>query len=891
MRLFLHPRPGRPYLSVEGRLEGRWVGELERTWLALCDASGSPLTVDATEVVAADRDGLDLLQRMTRRHTTVKGFDRFRGKLIRDVPRKTRDYLVTFRLRTVMRFVLVLFAVAAQGAVVPGRYIVELTTDSVVENAAKQSRRAHVQDAAALTHRAKVRAEHQTMRARIASRGTVLDSTDTVANTLLVEIPASSVAEIAAMPGVRRVIPVRTVHMILDHAVVVNKVVEAWNQVGIDGAGLGVKIAIIDSGIDSTHAGFQDATVPVPAGFPKVGAASDSAYVNHKIIVARSYVSLLPSRDPDSSVRDRVGHGTALAMVAAGARNSGPLASIAGIAPKASLGNYKVFGTPGYNDNSTNDAILKAIDDAVADGMDIINLSLGDDFAPRLRDDPMVQAVERATSAGVIVVAAAGNNGPGWYRISSPATAPSAIAVGASRNERAFGAGVEAAGIASLVAVPGSASGGASAVSGPLADVAGIDNTGLACSSLPSGSLSGKVAIILRGQCTFETKLNLAQRAGAVAAIVYAAPDSPDAIGMSVGAASLPAEMVSYPDGMTLRQALLTKGSLSCTLRFTLSALAVDSNRLAEFSAYGPNVDAGIKPDLAAVGSDVYVATQKLDPNGDMYDASGYIVVDGTSFSSPLVAGAAALLKAARPGLTVAQYRSLLINSAATLGNATVQQTGAGVLDAGAALRSTVAAYPTALGFGAGGATAQLSRALTLTNTGTAAETYTIQATPRSESSAPAPALNSVQLAPGASLELPVEWRADNLTAGGHEGYLRIVAATTGAEARVPYWYGVTSGVPSEVSIIDVTGSGRRNSALRDAVLFRVLDAAGLPVANADVHVTAVSGGGAAQPAVSYDSEVPGLYSLTVRLGPLAGANVFRIRAGDAVQDVSITAQ
>src|SRR6185436_9852942 len=124
-----------------------------------------------------------------------------------------------------------------------------------------------------------------------------------------------------------------------------------------------------------------------------------------------SYVNLLARRDADQSARDRVGHGTALAVVAAGTRATGPLATIQGVAPRAYVGSYKVFGSPGVNDGATDDAILKAIDDAVADGMDIINMSLGDDLAPRLEHDPDVEAVERATKAGVIIVVAAGNNG------------------------------------------------------------------------------------------------------------------------------------------------------------------------------------------------------------------------------------------------------------------------------------------------------------------------------------------------------------------------------------------------------------------------------------------------------------------------------------------------
>ena len=184
----------------------------------------------------------------------------------------------------------------------------------------------------------------------------------------------------------------RTVKMLLDRAVMQHKVVEAWSQIGEDRAGAGVKIAIIDSGIAAGHAAFQGSGLTAPDTYPRGYNASDLSYTSGKIIAARSYVGLLRYRDPDSSVRDRIGHGTALAMIAAGGRAAGPLATISGIAPKAYLGVYKVFGTPGYNDDSNDAAIIKAIDDAVSDGMDIINLSLGSDLAPRLADDLEVQA-------------------------------------------------------------------------------------------------------------------------------------------------------------------------------------------------------------------------------------------------------------------------------------------------------------------------------------------------------------------------------------------------------------------------------------------------------------------------------------------------------------------
>src|SRR6185295_5865797 len=108
---------------------------------------------------------------------------------------------------------------------------------------------------------------------------------------------------------------------------------------------------------------------------------------------------------------------------------------------------------------------------------------------------------------------------------------------------------------------------------------------------------------------------------------------------------------------------------------------------MASFSSRGPNVDLAIKPDVVAVGNNLYLATQKTNPFGALYDASGYLANGpGTSLSSPLVAGAAAVVKSARPGLTAAQYRSLVVNSAAALSAANgsalpVQSTGAGLLN------------------------------------------------------------------------------------------------------------------------------------------------------------------------------------------------------------------
>src|SRR5581483_665850 len=114
-----------------------------------------------------------------------------------------------------------------------------------------------------------------------------------------------------------------------------------------------IKIAIIDTGIDINHPMFQDGSLTFPAGYPKFTSptplcnASDQRFTNTKVIVARNYVPLLSNPDQNCDAEDRDGHGTFTAAIAGGRRATAPLASIAGAAPKAYLGSYKVFGTPG----------------------------------------------------------------------------------------------------------------------------------------------------------------------------------------------------------------------------------------------------------------------------------------------------------------------------------------------------------------------------------------------------------------------------------------------------------------------------------------------------------------------------------------------------------------
>ncbi len=320
-----------------------------------------------------------------------------------------------------------------------------------------------VQSRAALTgseaqaHMAKVRGAQRSVIAELGRRKVrVTSSSQLLVNAVFVRVAPEEAAALQAIPGVKWMQYLPPAKPLLNTALDLVGVPSAWTAIGSNSnAGAGIRIGIIDTGIDQNHPGFQDSSLKPPSGFP----AGDTGYTNNKVIVARSYVSLLNDPDPtystpdDFSPRDRQGHGTAIAMIAAGVQNNGPLAAITGVAPKAFLGNYKVFGSPGVNEYTLFPAWNQALTDAVNDGMDIVTLSLGEgdpaivgplDTGASVCGDAICdvrsQAVESATKLGLLVVAAAGNGGdigakfPTQNSLNTPGVAPDALTVGASTN-------------------------------------------------------------------------------------------------------------------------------------------------------------------------------------------------------------------------------------------------------------------------------------------------------------------------------------------------------------------------------------------------------------------------------------------------------------------------
>jgi subtilisin family serine protease len=200
--------------------------------------------------------------------------------------------------------------------------------------------------------------------------------------------------------------------------------------------GQGMKIGIIDDGVDQAHQYFNPAGFSYPAGFPK----GNTEYTTPKVIVARAFPSpsstwMNQDKPFDPKLSD---HATHVAGIAAGDEDT-PTdipdnAHISGIAPKAYIGNYKVYTVPsGLGLDGNAPEVAKGIDRAVADGMNVINLSIGEpEVAPQR--DIVVTAIDNAAAAGVVPVVAAGNDfgAAGFGSVGSPGNAPAAITVGAS---------------------------------------------------------------------------------------------------------------------------------------------------------------------------------------------------------------------------------------------------------------------------------------------------------------------------------------------------------------------------------------------------------------------------------------------------------------------------
>jgi uncharacterized protein (TIGR03437 family) len=736
---------------------------------------------------------------------------------------------------------------------------------------------------AMVEHRARLRSHREAVHDRLRQLGFVKDAeTDVVLHTLMGRMPEENIEAANAIPGVRQVRPVREYRRLLDAAVPLIGASAGWMVLGgEDKAGLGVKIGIIDTGIDINNPMLQDNRLAIPAGYPK----GEKAFTNSKVIVARNYVAMQGDPTDTPTAMDRDGHGTFVAALAAGRRAIGPWAEITGVAPAAQLGNYRVTGSPltASAGSPTDAAIIAAFNDAVADGMNVINLSYGGGPSDLPSDSPIDQAVAGAVKAGVVMAMAAGNDGaacgpPCYVTISSPGDSPEAVTAGASTNSRILanpatvtGATPVPDGLQRIPAVPYALQSTAAAL-GPATVYRPTGSNSTACRSLTSpADVKGKIVLVQRtGSCTRPQQIRNLATAGALAVFIYQDTDTnppvpgfyhgdPDA-GAPLDAVPppLPAFVLWMKDGQALAAYTGVTNQAQATIAPGTQRFPYDADQMAAFSSRGPNTDMELKPDLVAPGTWVYSAYQTNDALGGFYSPAGFGEGDGTSFSAPITAGAAALVRQARPNWTPAQIKSALANSAAVVVNegaqsAPILATGAGRLDVGRALAASAAFDPVGLSFGLWlmGDPVKHTRKLTITNLAAVAESFSISVKTRTEMpgasiSVDVPQTQPVQ--PGGSATVQVTFQGPPSVKGraSTDGRLTIHANNSGTDYTVPYW-GAVVDASQEDSLWMLRGNGQVGSVstvLAKPLAVLVMDADWAGIAGVPVHFEIADGGG-----------------------------------------------
>ena len=536
-------------------------------------------------------------------------------------------------------------------------------------------------------------------------------------NGISLEMPGRIASRIRSLPEVLAIVPNRKYNRFLTTSNDLMSAPVAWQLIGGPSlAGQGIKIGIIDTGIDNTHIIFNDEGYEIPDGFP----LGDMNFTNNKIIVARVFTKNGDSIE-NSTPRDRNGHGTHVASCAAGNLNTlSPLGLISGVAPNAYLGNYKVF----TSDFTTLEQIIGALEACVEDDMDVVNLSLGSESYINTLLDPEALAIKNAIKAGVVVVAAAGNSGAP-ETIGAPGQIPEVITVGSLTNSHnsEFSADVSIA-MMNVYADGREILSEEEVVLAPDLDYFsrpflgrfelvdadnyddrsfGGDRDGLVCESLHGGYVDNKWVMVQRGICTFTTKINYVQEIGGWGALIYNnsdAEEGPDELLLKPSApgTQIPSYFSSHNTGLLIKDAIANSSIVEVEFY-----PAVPKEReqtpfgLSSFSSLGPSLGYSVKPEIVAIGEGSYAATQNDFPGEFPYsffettafDLSGFSFSNGTSFSSPRVAGAAALIKQMNPSWKPEDIKSAIVISAErplNIASMSGMERGGGHIDTGKAM-------------------------------------------------------------------------------------------------------------------------------------------------------------------------------------------------------------
>jgi subtilisin family serine protease len=571
----------------------------------------------------------------------------------------------------------------------PHRYLVQMRAPA----SARSGR-----DAAALRA-----SQADAIRAVEARGGVVLNRFSLLLNGFSAQMTALDAAVIRRFPGVERVQPSVIVTPGLTTSVPFIGAPKVWNQ--LSARGQGVTVAVIDSGVDYTHADFggagtvgayeaNDPTKVEPGSFPTAKVIGGWDFVGDQGYDPQDPANDTPSPDPDplDYVANGGDHGTHVAGICCGAGVEGSVGR--GVAPKAKILAYKIFDVAGTPDDIVIQAMERAADPNgdgdTEDHADVINMSLGADYSFTPIDNAAVRA---ATQAGIVVVMSAGNagnqpNGGPAYVAGAPGNAPAGIGVAASIDQ--FTASTLDADPA--IDWPDTGSIAPQDWAGSLdADLTGdvVDARAFAtiadpdgapaasdqilCAAAPSGSpFAGKIVLVYKGpfadgDCLVDDKVLHAQQAGANGVIIwdgFGGLPTQYSVGTSAASVTIPAVDLSGADSEALAAAISPDApasyndeTVSVTLHPDPSVIPGFEDRMTDFTSEGPSrVNNLLKPDISAPG---FAITSAWAGTGD-----GNATFDGTSMAAPHVAGAAALLVQLHPEWGPNQVKAALMNHA-----------------------------------------------------------------------------------------------------------------------------------------------------------------------------------------------------------------------------------
>lgn len=646
------------------------------------------------------------------------------------------------------------------------RYIIVLKEPTSAQPASKGA----LPNRKSKQYRSMVATQQQQFRQRIQQAFPTLSVNrqfDTLLNGLEVSVDKQHIAALSALPSVKKVYPVKMRYAHLDTSHQVIKSVEAWSSLGSQAdAGRGVKIAIIDSGIQPSNPMFADTGFDAPdltqntwlQNNPDYCRAEDGdpSFCNNKVIIARVFEpsedeALLSSQATNLSPLDDNRHGTHVAGIAAGnpidVNFEGVDVSISGVAPGAYLMVYKALFDYGGIVRGSDAMLLEALEHAIKDGADVINNSWGSLQNEDPEDSVFAQVFKVAEDMGVVIINSAGNNSSfGDNAINCPGCIESGITVANSAHGRIFGHKITLDD-SEIIASSGDNVVSFDDINVPLRKVIVSSNEfEFGCNVQHTEALTDAAVLVnYTNNCPLDSLVQAIEEKGGSAVLLYQDDifntDTLRPFNQFLGEFSLPVLGLTRADGKMLQQKADTQ-TTSVLISGSRKALInqAASNQLNPGSSVGPNGNPNVlKPDLTAPGTDILSAAAPKPDTGFpsdfpfssviQDDSPVFALISGTSMSSPMVAGAAALVRQAHPDWSPAQIKTALTSTASkdvkvAQAVATPFEQGAGIVDIPAAINAKLTFASSSHAHGA--CIANCSFVNTLTNVSDKVQTWTV---------------------------------------------------------------------------------------------------------------------------------------------------------------------